>query len=209
MSLRMVVPVRSLREGKSRLAPALDVAERAALVKWLLVHTLEQAAAFPGLNQTFIVSACADARALAANRGARVLEEHAPGGLNSALRQAQSAVASLGASRMLVLSCDLPLVQVEDLRRLADAASDTIIALAPDRTDEGTNAICLPASRPFDFAFGPDSFSRHRKLAQVLGLESVIIRTPGLAFDVDLPVHLSELHRLRPWLHPTVLGGNL
>lgn len=200
MGLWVVVPVRSLRDGKRRLAPVLDVVQRTALVQWLLAHTLEQVAEFPGLSRTLVVTACREVSAWVSNLGIRVLEESGTGGLNSAVKQAQATVVALGGSRMLVVSCDLPLLQAHDLRHLAGAVSDAVLALAPDRTDQGTNAMCLPVSRAFDFSFGPDSFSRHCEHAQILGLESVIVRSPGLAFDVDLPLDLSELHGLIPFM---------
>lgn len=121
MSVWLVVPVRSLRDGKSRLAPALDPAQRSALIEWLLVHTLEQAAQFPGLKRTLVVSPCTEARVRARAFGAHVLDEHTHGGLNQALRQAQVALSELDAARMLMVACDLPLLRAEDLRRLASA----------------------------------------------------------------------------------------
>jgi 2-phospho-L-lactate guanylyltransferase len=191
-----VIPVRSWHDGKQRLAPTLDNGQRAALVQWLLTHTLDQAMAFPGSSRTLVVTACDEVSARVGDLGIRVLRDAAPGGLNNALRQAQRALVALGAIRMLVVSSDLPLLTSDDLRLLADAASDGVLAIAPDRADQGTNAMCLPVSRPFDFAFGPDSFTRHRECAQLLGLERVIVRSRGLAFDVDLPSHLSELKEI-------------
>jgi len=204
MNLWVVVPVRSLRDGKRRLAPVLDAGQRAELVQWLLAHTLNQAAEFPGLIRTLVVTACPEVSALVSNLGIHVLKEAGPGGLNSAVREAQARVVALGGSRMLVVSCDLPFLQPHDLRQLADAASDGVLAVAPDRTAKGTNAMCLPVSRAFDFAFGPDSFSRHCERAEMLDLECVIVRRPGLAFDVDLPLDLSELHGVIPLLPPRV-----
>lgn len=199
-ALWVVVPVRSFRDGKRRLAPVLEVGQRTALVQWLLAHTLDQTTEFPGVSRTLVVTACRDVSAWVSNLGVGVLEESGMAGLNSALRQAQAAVVARGGSRMLVVSSDLPLLQARDLQHLADAASKGVLALAPDRTDQGTNAMCLPVSRPFDFAFGPNSFLRHCERAQVLNLESVIVRRPGLAFDVDLPVDLSELDTVIPFL---------
>jgi 2-phospho-L-lactate guanylyltransferase len=202
MGLWMVVPVRSLRDGKRRLAPGLDVVQRTALVQWLLAHTLEQAAQFPGLSRTLVVTACAEVSAWVTNQGIRVLKESPPAGLNSALRQAQSTVVALGGSRMLVVACDLPLLQAADVQHVAAAASDGILVLAPDRSEQGTNALCVPAFRAFEFAFGPDSFLQHRQQAEILGLETVTIRRRGLSFDVDLPRDLPELHGVIPFLHP-------
>jgi len=196
MSTWLVVPVRSLKDGKRRLTPALDAGERAALVERLLVRTLEQAAEFPGLGQTLVVTACEAARACAVACGVRVLDDSGSGGLNDALAQARSTVEALGASRMLVVSADLPLLEADDLRACAQAAAGTTgttIALAPDRAREGTNGMCLPASCAFDFSFGPNSFVEHLDRVRRLNMHAAVVERAGLAFDVDLPAHLSEL----------------
>jgi 2-phospho-L-lactate guanylyltransferase len=195
MSLWLVIPLRSLRDGKSRLAPALDPDQRYRLVEWLLTRTLEQAAQFPGLDRTLVVSPCEQARARALAGGAQVLEEHAPGGLNHALRQAQLVLRGFEAARMLMISCDLPLLQAEDLQRLADASSATTIALAPDRAHQGTNAICLGSELDFEFSFGPDSLERHVARVRRLGKRVALVERDGLAFDLDLPADLTELEQ--------------
>ncbi len=192
----LVVPVRSLRDGKSRLAPALDAQQRRAFVERLLVRTLERAARFPGLERTLVVSACDEARARASACGATVIEERAPGGLNNALRQAQFRLRDAGVTRMLMVSSDLPLLQAEDLQCLAAASSAGAIAIAPDRARQGTNGIGLHAAVDFDFSFGPSSFERHLERVQQLGIHSTILERTGLAFDIDLPNDLAELHAL-------------
>ena len=193
MSLWLVVPVKSLRDGKSRLAPALDAQQRRAFVERLLVRTLDRAARFPGLERTLVVSACSEARAQASACGATVIEEHSPGGLNNALRQAQLALTDAGVTQMLMVSSDLPLLQPEDLQCLAAASSGGAIAIAPDRARQGTNGIGLHAATEFDFSFGPNSFQRHLERAQQFDVDSAIVERTGLAFDVDLPNDLAEL----------------
>lgn len=199
MSIWLVVPMKSLREGKSRLAPALDPMQRRAFLERLLLRTLERAAQFPGLERTLLVSGCSETRTRAAEFGAQVLEESADAGLNGALRQAQLAVRRLGASQMLAVPCDLPLLQVEDLRCLAQAGSARSVGIAPDRTRQGTNGLCLDASLEFAFSFGPGSFVRHIEQVRQFGMQCVPVESAGLAFDVDLPedlAHLSELERI-------------
>ncbi len=198
MSVWLVVPMKSLREGKSRLAPALDPMRRRAFLERLLLRTLERAAQFPGLERTLLVSGCSETRTRAAEFGAQVLEECACVGLNGALRQAQLAVRRLGASHMLVVPCDLPLLDAEDLRRLADAGSAHSVGVAPDRARQGTNGLCLEPSLEFAFSFGPGSFVRHLEHVRQLGMQCVTVESAGLAFDVDLPedfAHLGELER--------------
>lgn len=198
MSVWLVVPVKSLLEGKSRLAPSLDHTRRRALLERLLLHTLKQAAHFPGLERTLLVSACGEARARATEFGAQVLEERAGVGLNGALRQAQLALRRLGASHMLAVPCDLPLLEAEDLRRLAQAGSAHSVGIAPDRARQGTNGLCLEASLEFSFSFGPGSFVRHLEHVRQLGMQWSTVESAGLEFDLDFPedlAHLGELER--------------
>jgi len=189
----LVLPMKSLREGKSRLATALDARQRHELLEHLLLRVLERAAEFPGLGQTLLVSGCAQTRARAAGLGARTLEETPEVGLNGALRQAQEELCRRNASRMLVIPCDLPLLETDDLRRLADGAAARRIAIAPDESGEGTNGLCFDASLDFDFSFGPHSFARHVEQIRRVGLQYLAVRTPGLAFDLDLPQQLGRV----------------
>ena len=195
MSVCLVLPLKSLREGKTRLSPALDADQRAALIDRLLIHVLDQAAVFPGLQHTMLVSACGDARARAEQRGARVLHEPLPG-LNHALGHALLAVRARSYDKLLIVPCDLPLLDANDLRCLAGATTAKTIAIASDHSGRGTNGMSLPATLDFPFSFGADSFARHRETIAVLRLQMVRIARPRLAFDVDTPADLRHLHTL-------------
>jgi len=192
MSVCLVLPLKSLRDGKTRLAAVLDAGQRAALIEELLMHSLDQAAQFPGLRNTVLVSPCEKARARAGELGVRVVDERAPG-LNQALQRAQRAVYQSGADIMLMVPCDLPLLTAKDLRCLVDSAGTRAVALAPDRFKQGTNGLCLPTSAAFEFAFGPNSYERHRSSVERLHLHAVEVDRPGLAFDVDTPSDLAQL----------------
>ena len=197
MSPWLVLPMKSLRDGKSRLACALDAQQRHELLEHLLLRVLERAAEFPGLGQTLLVSGCAQTLARVAGLGARILEETPGAGLNGALRQAQLELRRIGASRMLVIPCDLPLLETDDLRRLADGAALHRVAIAPDEDGEGTNGLCFEASLDFDFSFGPQSYARHVGHIRQAGLQHFAVNTPGLAFDLDLPQQLGRIEWAR------------
>lgn len=196
MSTWVVVPMKSLRDGKSRLAPVLDCSQRRVLLERMLLRTLERTAQFAGLERTLIVSGCGEARARAALFGVRVLEESAGVGLNGALSQAQLELRHLGASLMLVVPCDLPLLEAEDLRCLAASASAHCVGIAPDRARQGTNGLALDPSLKFNFSFGPESFERHLEQVRRLRTQCVCVDSAGLAFDVDLPEDLELLGAL-------------
>ena len=192
MNSWLVIPVKSLRDGKTRLASVLDPVQRREFMNRLLVHTLKQATEFPGLERTLVVSACAETRTRASTLGAHVLNESGCG-LNAALKLAHESIQQRGAAQMLVVPCDLPLLRSEDLRYLSRLAMSEDIAIAPDRRMRGTNGLCCDAALDFSFEFGPDSYARHKHNAQRLQRDHAAAISPGLAFDVDTPDDLAEM----------------
>ena len=189
----LVIPVKSLRDGKTRLASALDPVQRREFMDRLLVHTLDQAAEFPGLDRTLVVSACSETRTRAAALGAHALNESGHG-LNAALKLAHESVQQRGATQMLVVPCDLPLLRSEDLRYLSRLAMSENIAIAPDRRKHGTNGLCFDSLLDFSFEFGPDSYARHQHNARRLQRDHAAAISLGLAFDVDTPDDLAEMY---------------
>jgi 2-phospho-L-lactate guanylyltransferase len=187
MGTTIIVPVKRLRDGKSRLAAVLDAPQRIALGQRLVTRTLSIACA---VAPVVVVTADPWVRDAAAAAGAAVVAEAASVGLNAALDTAR---ANWPANeQLLVLPVDLPRLTQETLRGLAASSDDVVIA--PDRHGRGTNILVLPAAAAlsFRFAFGPDSCRRHADEAARLGLESRCVTSPEVAFDLDDPADLAE-----------------
>ena len=53
--------------------------------------------------------------------------------------------------------------------------------------DGGTNALMLQPAQAIPFAFGPDSFLRHQRLAAEAGIPIRVVESDSLLFDIDLP----------------------
>ena len=182
MTICAVVPVRSLADGKRRLAGVLDDAERAALNESFLVRTLDLAAALPG--PVFVVSL--DPAVASHPAAVDAIHVADPGrGLNAAIGAGRDRARLEGAERILVLPVDLPTARPEDLKALAGAES--AVAIAPDRRRQGTNGLCLAAGVDFAFRFGTGSFPAHIAEAERLGIEAAVIENPRLALDIDTP----------------------
>ena len=194
MNTWLVIPVKSLRDGKTRLASALNPLQRREFMDRLLVHTLDQATAFPGLERTLVVSACSETRARASTLGAHVLNESGHG-LNAALKLAHENIQQRGAAQTIVVPCDLPFLRGEDLHYLSHLAMSEDIVIAPDRRMRGTNGLCFDASLDFNFEFGPDSYARHKFNARRLQRDHAAAISPGLTFDVDTPDDLAEMYK--------------
>lgn len=186
-----VVPVKPFAEAKSRLAPLLDGASRAALSRALLSRTLRvvtQADCCAGL---VVVSRDVTALALAEESGAVPLREDGHD-LNAALEQARRFVVDRGAQALLVLPADLAAVEADDIRSVAALADDgRSVVVAPSSTG-GTNLLLLRPPGILPFAYGPGSFDRHVQRAADAGLPVQIVRSPVLALDLDLPGDLAH-----------------
>jgi 2-phospho-L-lactate guanylyltransferase len=188
--LYAVVPVKTLIRAKTRLAPALSMTERLLLARRFLRDTLEILAQHPGAPRTIIVSADAQALQLARRKGMIALAQTARGGINRAVDIGCDLARRRGATAILVLPTDLPLLTALSLRRFTQHASTPVIRLAADRHGSGTNALyAQPPVR--DFArFGAGSLNRHRAAGNALGMKVEVIRQCVIAFDVDTPADL-------------------
>lgn len=177
----VLVPVKAFAAAKARLAAALGPADRAALARSMAEAVLTAA------RPLAVTVACDDGEvaAWAAHRGASVVLT--PGlDLNGAVQRGVAALAAAGVARVVVAHADLP--WATDLPGLL--AFDGV-TLVPDRGDDGTNVICLPAGAGFTFAYGPRSFGRHVAQVRRLGLALRVARIPRLQHDVDSPDDLT------------------
>jgi 2-phospho-L-lactate guanylyltransferase len=122
-----------------------------------------------------------------AGAGAWGLLETSPG-LNPALTQAARFAQARGASGVLILPVDLPRLTAQDLETmLALGATSPAVVIAPCRHETGTNALLVCPPALIQFAFGPDSFAAHCAAARAAGVEPLIYRADGIAFDLDTP----------------------
>jgi 2-phospho-L-lactate guanylyltransferase len=144
-----------------------------------------------------VVSACADASDVARAQGVAVLEESESGGLNAAATLGARHAAAGGAASVLILPCDLPLLDALALDALAHDCQRADVTIAPDESGAGTNALVVPAAPPFEFGFGEASFERHTRAAAERGLTVAVHRSPGFAFDVDTPEDYARWRAIR------------
>jgi 2-phospho-L-lactate guanylyltransferase len=181
LHVAVLVPVKAFALAKRRLAEALELEERAALARTMATRVVHAAGGLP------VAVACDDeaVAAWAEGVGARVV--WTPGlGLNGAVTAGVVALADAGADRVVVAHADLP-----HATDLTVAAGIEGVVVVPDRHDDGTNVLSVPARSGLRFAYGPASFPRHTAEARRLGLPVVVLRPPDLTWDVDVPADLA------------------
>jgi 2-phospho-L-lactate guanylyltransferase len=184
--LAAIVPVKPLYLAKSRLGSLLTIDERRALALAMLDDVLAALRATTALSGTIVVSRDAEVLALAARSGVSALLERADD-LNGAFSQAAAFAELSGATRLLALPADLPLITPAEISGLiASGVESGGVALAPSR-DGGTNGLYRPVAAALPFLFGVGSLARHMAAARERGLPTRLFRAPGLELDIDRP----------------------
>lgn len=181
-----ILPVKPFDDAKSRLQPVMDAGQRRDLARALMLHSLATLQACDLVDHVLIVSSDNDALEAAAVQGAAVLQESGTG-LNPALEEARRHAIADGASGLLVLASDLPLLDLSDVDAMLATGQEASIVIAPDRRRQGTNALLLRPAGSIEFSFGESSYERHLDLAAAAGLHATEVYRTGLAFDIDLP----------------------
>jgi 2-phospho-L-lactate/phosphoenolpyruvate guanylyltransferase len=201
MSLWAIVPVKPLGRGKSRLSGVLSIDERSSLNRSLLANTIQTLRSIPEIHQVLVISRDQSALALARQLGARTVQEKGAPQLNVALLRATMVARQYGASGVLIVPADLPLIGPEDVRVMLEFAKEPpVVIIAPDRRHAGTNALLVSPVGLIQYDYGEDSFNRHCKRAREAGARLEICELHSLALDVDLPEDLDlvsdELEKL-------------
>jgi 2-phospho-L-lactate guanylyltransferase len=193
-----IIPVGWLDGAKSRLGGALDAEERRDLVIRMLGRTVAAAIATPDLADTVVISPDREALDVASAAGARTMRQRTQG-LNAGLVEARDDAVAGGASAVLILPIDLPLVSPAALGELIAAASvpGPVVALVSDRHGRGTNALLLAPPDAIAPAFGGDSRSAHVAAAAEAGARFIAVESP-LAVDLDTPDDLLLLEDVAP-----------
>lgn len=189
-----VIPLNRLDRAKSRLAGVLTPDQRAALALSLAERTVNALRRVESLSQVAVVSPDPAALAWAEAHGAIPLLQSGAG-LNAGLALARDWATEQGAAGLLIALGDLPMLTSDEVRRFIAMTRlyERVIALAPDRSGDGTNLLLARPAALAPLAYGRGSFARHRRLARRQGIPTVEFRATGAAFDVDTPTDLQEL----------------
>ncbi|GAC1340096.1 MAG: hypothetical protein NVSMB26_28090 [Beijerinckiaceae bacterium] len=192
-----VVPIKSFAQAKARLAPLLDAGARAELAGLMARDVLDGLGSLPDLAGIVVVTHDECARALAAERGAIVVDDPAEIGPNEAIRLALPTLTSLGAEAMIVVPSDLPQLDPDDIKRVLDHLGERSVVLVPATRDGGTNIL---ACAPIDLVppcFGIASLVRHNQAARDAGIAPQIVAPESLLCDIDRPDDLAIFYARR------------
>ncbi len=196
MSLWAIIPVKPLKNAKSRLSPVLLPDQRFELAQAMLRHVLSVTTTIQQVTGVLVISRDTKALAIARELGAKTLQEGALSNLNPALMRATMVVKSWRADAVLILPADLPFINAEDIRGLIQLAIDRSIVIASDNARDGTNALLVRPPDAIEFEYGGGSFERHIHRAEAAGLQAFTYESDRLALDIDLPDDLATYQQI-------------
>ncbi len=187
-----LLPVKAPQNAKQRLSGFLTSPQREALARLMFEEVLATLCAVKGLDRIAIATSD-DAIAQHARRaGALVLEEAEQRGHSHSADAASRRASELGATSVLMVPIDTPLVTVAEIQSLIASAEPGVV-IVPSADGTGTNAMVHTPPGAIDCSFGPGSFQKHREQARLKGIAVKVMRPPGLLFDIDTIEDVAEL----------------
>jgi 2-phospho-L-lactate guanylyltransferase len=182
-----VVPVKSFARAKARLAPLLHVDQRQELARAMLEDVLAALGQVDELSGILLVSGDAGARDIAAAHGGKSIDDPIEDGPNAAIRLALPVLRDWQADAMVVIPCDIPGIEADELSRIVQVLRDASVVLVGAARDGGTNLLGCSPIDAIEPCFGANSFARHVQAAKSAGLEPHIFAAQSLIYDIDRP----------------------
>jgi 2-phospho-L-lactate guanylyltransferase len=180
-----IVPVKSFRQAKQRLALVLSAEERALLVEVMLCDVLEQITALNQLAGVMVVTADPCAGQIAESFGAHRLHDPSESGVNEAVALGLDAVRSTECP-VAVIAADVPFATAAEFAGALLNLEQYSVVLTPAEKDGGTNLLAMRRAGLIKPSFGDASFARHREQARERNLDCGIFRAEGLGHDIDV-----------------------
>lgn len=189
-----IIPAKAFDRAKTRLAPLLSPKQREELAEEMFRHALSVCQQSPSIEGVLVVTTCPKITQLA-HAALALTSRDVDGLLGDSI---DAALPSLppGARGAVVVMADLPHLCVDDIEALAQGLDEAPLVVAPDRVDEGTNALGMRLPARISTAFGRQgSYSEHLRRAAEAGQSVLIHRSPSLALDVDWPQDVGLIRR--------------
>ena len=145
-------------------------------------------------EKIILATNCPHAISIAGRHGITHFETGPDDGLNLAAGETVNHLLENGIRDMFLIPADIPLITEEEINSVLKAhPSAPSLTIIPSRDKLGSNCILLSPPSRMPLKFGPDSYFRHKEIAQTNGLKVNPMEFPGFGLDIDEPKDLFEL----------------
>ena len=191
-----LLPAKPIALAKSRLAPDLSGPDRRAVTLAMFQDVLECLLRASSVEAVAVVTADRRLLDLALRMRAIAIDEQEPRGLNGAVAIGTNRCVELGATSVLVVLSDLPLVTPTEIDALHDdLPSGDRVRLVRSHEGLGTNALLRKPPQAIPTRFGGRSFQGHVAAAIAAGVPYDELTLPAIGFDVDTFADLERVVR--------------
>ena len=136
----ILIPVKGLATAKQRLASLLDQPTRTELAQAMLFDVLETLGTWASRPEVGVVTSDPFAIKLARRFEFQIIPDNANRSETDAIEMATRYCEARGVHSTLVIPGDIPLIQVQELEQILEAAPAEGSVLAPAADGRGTNA---------------------------------------------------------------------
>ena len=206
----ILIPMRSLDQGKSRLSNLLSSNKREKLIKLLFTQLLKKLKTlknqFPHIfSDILVITPCEKVEKISKDFNVLVFREQSLNGLNSAVKKGICWSSENLYDSSLILPGDIIDPETEDIKKILDMGrkSRNSMVICPS-TDFGTNALFLSLPTKLNFKFGPNSFFEHQKEAKKISIRSIIAPVDSLKDDLDTGKDLEKFKTRQPKLFQSI-----
>ena len=180
----VIIPIKILDKAKSRLSKYLPDEKRKQFCLAMFKDVIKTVRARDKVKEVVVVSNDPMVTQLVERFGAVLLPDKTHG-LNCTISNTVNWCVKNGATSVLVLPADIPLIKVEDLDEIYSLAERASMTITPSRDGRGTNALLLKPPKISPTFYGPLSFQKHIQEAAKLGLKFLCYTSPRIALDID------------------------
>jgi 2-phospho-L-lactate guanylyltransferase len=195
----LLLPVKDLNNAKKRLMRVLSPEERFGLAEAMLADTVRAVRGVALAEKIFVVTNYEPAMRVARQNGWEILQEEQQISESHSVDAASRICEDRGATALLRLPLDLPLIQSSDIDELlAEECHAPTLVIVPSRDGTGTNAMLRTPPTLFPSHFGNGSFAKHLAEAENTNARVVVRRNHRIEMDVDDEADLRALLQ-RDW----------
>lgn len=192
-----ILPVKSPKNAKQRLSGFLTADQREALARTMYDQMLETLGSVRGLDRVVVVTSDTANAEKARTFGFEVFVEETQISHSHSADEAATKAAAMGATTVVLLPIDVPMVTPEEIESLIDGPLNGLIVV-PSSDGAGTNALVRTPPNVIQARFGPGSFRAHCSQAEAAGVPLEVRRPAGLLFDIDEPEDVERLIATAP-----------
>ena len=181
----VLLPLKDPVHAKQRLAGHLTSQERQELA-WAMLEDVTRAVGAAITPDQVVVVTRGYPAWLAEQSSWQVIEENQQISESHSVDHSSRLLQQRGASVVLRLPTDIPLLEPEDVDALLSlelGAQSAVIV--PSRDGKGTNALLRTPPDAFPSRFGDNSLALHQEEARRHGVELKILENPRISLDLD------------------------